>query len=254
MTDLHCHILHDIDDGPGSLEEALALCRLALDNRIEHAAATPHIRASRADSAFLELRDLRLAELKKALADDGIPLALYPGAEVLIKDQTDTAAPLAPLTLHHSRYLLTEFPRADPGPSRLSELIAQIQSRGLIPIIAHPERYMYFQRDPGPLVSLLESGALLQVNASSLCLPRHRAEYRLAAALVRAGAADFLATDAHSVDFRPNNLLELLATISENIDYDYLDTLVNRNPERVLNDRSIDTGTRKTIDFRRLKH
>lgn len=253
MIDLHCHLLHCIDDGPDSLEEAVALCRLALDNRIVQAVLTPHIRAARADADFLELRDSRIDELKKALDDAGVALRLYPGAEVLIADDTDFAANLVPLTINHSRYLLMELPRSDPGFHMVLKQIKMLRSQGFIPILAHPERYPYFQRNLTLLSSIRESGALLQVNAASLYQPHRKAEYRAAATLLRARAADFLASDAHSVAFRPNNLLEMLGSLPDNIDYDYLDLLVNQNPECVLNDRSIETSTRKTIDFRRLK-
>jgi protein-tyrosine phosphatase len=253
MIDLHCHLLHHIDDGPDSLEEAVALCGLALDNRIEQAALTPHIRAARADAAFLELRDSRIDELKKALDDAGVALRLYPGAEVLIADDTDFTADLVPLTINHSRYLLTELPRSDPGFHVVQKQLEKLRSQGFVPILAHPERYPYFQRNLTLLGSIRESGVLLQVNAASLCQPYRKAEYRAAATLLRTRAADFLATDAHSVAFRPNNLLEMLGSLPESIDYDYLDLLVNQNPECVLNDEQIDNDFQKSLSLRGFK-
>jgi tyrosine-protein phosphatase YwqE len=51
----------------------------------------------------------------------------------------------------------------------------------------------------------------------------------------------FLATDAHSAAFRPNNLLDMLGRLSQDIDYDYLDAMVHRNPDAVLQDKDLYT-------------
>jgi protein-tyrosine phosphatase len=250
MTDLHCHILHDMDDGPAGLESSLALCRMATHNHIERVAATPHITDLNETDAFLIKRGERLEELKGSLAVSGIKIELFPGAEVLVNDGLPGTSYLSRLTLNHSRYLLVEFPPAGLNPHTIYRCITDIQNSGLIPILAHPERYAVFQRDGTLLNPLLQSGALLQIDAASLRPSRNRAEYRLAREMVRHHAASFIATDAHSVDNRPNNLLELIGTLSTEIDFDELDALVSRNPDAVLQDKVLDTRGRRFVQKR----
>ena len=247
MTDLHCHILHDIDDGPGSLNESLELCRIASCNQIERIVTTPHVAEFSMIENFLRKREERLGELRRALIQLDMKLELYPGAEVLINDEIFRTDRLSLLAINHSRYLLVEFPHTGLSTNKLKNYIAEIENRRLIPILAHPERYTYFQHDYEILNILLQNGALAQVNASSLCMPGNRAEHRLAGELVRQRAASFLATDAHSVQFRPNNLLEMLSRLALNIDFDYLDAMVNINPNHVLQDKVLDTGERRNI-------
>jgi protein-tyrosine phosphatase len=240
MTDLHCHILHDIDDGPATLGESVDLCRIAWDNHIERIVATPHITAVPGMDDFLKTRDARLDELKKALVKLDIRVDIFAGAEVYVTDEMIMTRCLEQLTLHHSRYLLAELPQTETRLPQLMGYLDTIKSRRLIPIIAHPERYVYFQRDNDMLNILLDRGALLQVNAASLCRPGDRAIYNLAKKIVRSRAASFLATDAHSVVYRPNNLLHMLSCISDlDIDFDYLDALVNLNPNIVLQDKTL---------------
>lgn len=247
MTDLHCHILHGMDDGSSGLEESLELCRIAFDNRIEHIVATPHISEAGQAESFLRKRNEKLTELREALALRNIRVELHPGAEILAGDGLLSDPDLRKLTINGSRYLLVEFPWADLDGQTLLRHLAAIRGQGLAPIIAHPERYLYFQRDYGFVNLLLEQGVLFQVNAPALFRPASRAEGRLARELVRRKAASFLATDAHSVDYRPNNLLDMLGAASSLLEYDGLDCMVSRNPELVLRDGDLAAEDRAPI-------
>src|SRR2546421_12695894 len=86
MLDLHCHILPGIDDGAASLDEALAMARLCVQDGITHIAATPH--------CHKRLRLLRpdilpqVADLNDALARAGLPLKILPGSEIQVIDTT----------------------------------------------------------------------------------------------------------------------------------------------------------------------
>ena len=252
MTDLHCHVLHDIDDGPADLNASINLCRIAWNNQIERIVATPHITEFNKVDDFLRKREERLEDLRKALVKCDMRLELYPGAEVLVNAEAFHTDCLSHLTINQSRYLLVEFSYSGLNVKRLSSFMEGFQNCGLIPIIAHPERYQLFQHDCETLNSLLEKGAVLQVNASSLCMSGNRAENKLARELVRQRAVAFLATDAHSVQSRSSNLLDMLSCISLDIGFDYLDEMVNLNPNTVLQDKVIDTSPGRQIKKSRI--
>ena len=252
MTDLHCHILHGIDDGPADLAGSLELCRIAWNNNIERIVATPHVAESENPDAFLEKRGARLSELRAALAQYGMPVEVFAGAEVSLAGGPPGACPNR-LTLNGSRYLLAELPASELSLTAACQRMVELRKCRLVPIVAHPERYTFFQRDHKRLNALLEAGALLQVNAGSLCRPERGAVRRLAREIVLSGAASFLATDAHSASTRPNRLLSYLSAIEEEVDFDYLDALVNVNPESVLKDRTLPNGVPRRIGGKQSK-
>ena len=127
MTDLHCHILHDIDDGPDNLNESLELCRIALDNQIDRIVATPHFNEFQEADNFLKKRSGRLNELRRALEALDMSIELYPGAEVLVCDEVFRAGCLSRLTINESRYLLVEFPYAGLNLNKLSKYMKRNQ-------------------------------------------------------------------------------------------------------------------------------
>jgi protein-tyrosine phosphatase len=251
VIDLHCHILHDIDDGPADLAESVELCRIAQSNNIERIVATPHFAMAESIDGFIETRAARLAELKTALAQNAVKVELFAGAEVFVTEALLSAGCLNLLTINGSRYILIEFPYTGLRLPELNHYMAIIQSCGLIPIIAHPERYAFFQHDDEMLNTLLAGSALLQVNAGSLCRPGYKAVSSLANEIVRCKAASFLATDAHSVSSRPNHLLDMLNAMPTDIEFDYLDALVNSNPKNVLQDKTVDAGVGRRLHCRR---
>ena len=77
MIDLHCHILPELDDGSQSLEESLAMARMAVNSGVRAMAATPHCMGERAEEVYGTWSLLR-----QALEETGVPLKLYPGMEI----------------------------------------------------------------------------------------------------------------------------------------------------------------------------
>src|SRR6476620_6243849 len=82
MLDLHCHILPGVDDGAGSLDEALAMARFCARDGITHITATPHCNRQyhwlRADILP------RVARLNEELATADIALTVLPGSEIQV--------------------------------------------------------------------------------------------------------------------------------------------------------------------------
>ncbi len=132
-----------------------------------------------------------------------------------------------------------EFPCAGLRQNSLKRYLEEIRNRALVPIIAHPERYRYLQKEPELAQVLFQEGALFQVNADSLCRGSGRAQFKLAKEMVNRGLVSFLATDAHGLDFRPNDLLEQLLCLSKKVRTDEIGAMLNENPELVLQNREI---------------
>ena len=206
MIDLHFHALPGIDDGPESLEAAVALCRRAAEEGTTHIVATPHVLREPWLNEEPEARAALLAALNAALG--GTPEVL-PGCELMftldileLVDQGD-AGPV--IGLNGSRTLLVEFA---PGyvPREAASLLRELVLAGRVPVVAHPERNLVFQRDPERLFDLLEKGALAQVTAASLLGEAGRSAQAFAEDLMNAKAVHFVASDAHNLTTRPPRL------------------------------------------------
>jgi len=242
LTDIHCHILHDMDDGPKRLEEAVELLYMAQKHGIDKIVLTPHIHHLCQIERFLEKRARQMEELNRAVRCYGIALRLFPGAEVKLSDDMFYAENLYRLSIHESKYILVEFPYENIAPKRLIRYVDELLFQGLVPIVAHPERYAYFRRDIGLAQFLMERGVLYQINAASLQGMEGKAERKLSWNFIRNGLASFLASDAHSVAYRPNSVLDRGAL--REIEFDQFQRLLEENPGRVLRDQSIEREER----------
>jgi protein-tyrosine phosphatase len=186
----------------------VALCRVGLNKKLPKC-GNPHITIL-AKGRLSSETGPELEELRHELDRLDLGIELYPGAEVFVTDDIFYADGLNRLAVNHSRYLLVEFPYSGLGLNSLAEYIREIQGQGLVPVIAHPERYEYFQKNYELVNILAHRGALYQINADSLCRRANKREYKLAGEMFARNMASFLATDAHSARERPNNLLEMI--------------------------------------------
>jgi protein-tyrosine phosphatase len=97
-------------------------------------------------------------------------------------------------------FTLLEFNwKAEMYPPDAPELVAWLNSRGLTPIVAHPERHGFFAGSPGRLRALIAAGAWLQVTVDSLLGNHGRDPEAAGEALLRAYPEAVLATDAHNL-------------------------------------------------------
>ncbi len=242
MVDLHCHILHGIDDGARSLDESVHLCRIAVHNSIQTAVVTPHLIHPENVEEFISLRDRRIDELRNALAKENIPLELVPGAEVFVNDDIFYAPVLDSATLGGTKYMLIEFDFNGLNINRIIKYVNEIASRGYYPIIAHPERYRFIQQNYDIANHLADMGVLFQLNSSSLAGLGGIESRELAYAMAASGMASFIGSDAHSVAHRPNNLLEQRDMFPVTIDYDTYDRLMGRNALTILAGQPLERG------------
>lgn len=232
MIDLHCHILPGLDDGSESFEESLEMAAMAAGHGIRHIAATPHCVTGSA-------RDVTggVAMLQELLQEEGIPVRLYPGMEIF--GTYDTARLLRHnrlLTLNGSRYPLIEFSFYSDGEEE-TDILQSVIDAGFTPLVAHPERYDYICREPELVNRWKKMGCLFQVNRGSLLGRYGYSAQQMAMALVRRGFATVVATDAHSPVVRTPRAKDVYELLVESVSPIAADMLMNRNPQRILNDQ-----------------
>lgn len=196
ITDLHCHILPALDDGPETIEEALAMARLLTEGGVATVVATPHAKEVEAIGGREALHQ-RVASFQQALQAAEIPLSVVVGAEhLLLPDLVGHVEQGKAITLNGSRYLLIELDFIH-FPLYTEQAIFDLRLRGVVPVLAHPERQAVLQRQPHRLHRLARMGVLFQVTGASLLGVFGRHAKRTAEALIKEGLAHAIATDAH---------------------------------------------------------
>lgn len=229
MIDLHSHILPDLDDGARSLGEALDMARMAVDSGITVMVATPHCAHDRAREVQ-ESWEL----LCEALRENEIPLKLLPGMEIF--GTSDTVRLLKEgklLTLNGSRYPLVEFDFHSTGDEE-TLVLRSLRKAGYRPVVAHPERYSYVQRNPRLINQWFRMGCLLQVNRGSL-LGRFGVQAQaMGVELVERGFATVVATDAHSARVRTPWMRDIREILSREVSPQCARALLLDNPKKIL--------------------
>ncbi len=215
MIDLHAHVLPGLDDGPPTLAAALEQARAAVARGTQTITATPHV-----DHTFglgPERIHAELALLRRALADEEIPLDVRQGGEISLARVAELDdAFLRGVALGGSPWLLVEVPFS-PRADDLEPLVTDLQRRGHQVLLGHPERSAALQRDPAPLARLVAAGALAQVTAGSLLGAFGSPVRRFALSLVREGLVQVAASDTHDAHNRPPGPGATLAEAAEDL-------------------------------------
>jgi protein-tyrosine phosphatase len=235
VIDLHCHVLPGVDDGPATLAEAVAMCRLAAADGCSVLIATPHQR----HPSFPELSRRRLEQAWRELVEalDGAPEVRL-GAEVRVDSEllAELDVPASEvLPLAGGRYLLLELPRAEQRPAP-EELVHELLVGGWRPVLAHPEVIPWLAPDLDRLATLVAAGALLQVTAAALLGDFGRHPRDNAWRMVDAGVVHFVASDAHSTSWRPPGLSAVHGLLERRAGTAVARQLLLDNPARVLAD------------------
>ncbi|GAC1347572.1 MAG: protein tyrosine phosphatase [Ktedonobacteraceae bacterium] len=202
MIDVHLHILPGVDDGPGNLDDSLSLARSLVQEGVRTAVATPHYNEDYPRRSANEIYE-RVQSLQQTLDRHAIPLRLLAGHEALIKPGLVEDIQLGRLsTLNGSRYLLLELWNSMWLPET-ERVIFELRAFGVVPVLAHPERYHVIQQDSDRLRALLEQGVLTQLTAGSLVGLQGNTVRKCAETLMKRGLVNCIASDAHGPGRRP---------------------------------------------------
>jgi protein-tyrosine phosphatase len=215
LIDIHCHILHGIDDGPESRDESLAMARRAVGDGIHTIVATPHTLNGRYTNHIQDIA-ARVAGLREALSENHIDLTVHEGADVrLCPGMLELMKSGHAGTIKNAgKYMMIELPSQALPPGVRDEIFS-MKLNGITPIISHPERNPAIQRDIAILYDLVRMGALSQVTAMSVLGDFGGAAMRCAEVLLTHRLAHVIASDAHSAEDRPPVLSEAVEAAGE---------------------------------------
>ena len=194
--DIHSHLIPGIDDGSPDLDTSLRLIRGLAELGYKKLITTPHINADLfPNTPETILSGQRVVEA--ALREQRIDISFHAAAEYLLDDGFVRAlAEGQPLLTLKDHLVLVELSFAVPAIN-LKDMLFQLQLKGYQPILAHPERYLYFGANKGWYDTIREAGCLFQLNLLSFIGYYGKDAKKLADHLLKKRYFDFLGTDLH---------------------------------------------------------
>ena len=213
--DIHAHILPAVDDGAKDVETAMELLEMFKDQGITNIVATPHFYPD-IDNAeeFTNLVKKAYEQLKNAIAHKDLP-NIFLGCELRYFSGIGKSQAIKQFVIQGTNYLLLELSYGAPITKTVLQDIIDIGERqGLVPILAHIERY---SKVPGfkKLLKLISDGyALSHINASAVV---SKEEIKICEKLIKGGYVSYLASDTHSINHRPPQIKQALDIITDRI-------------------------------------
>jgi protein-tyrosine phosphatase len=226
VIDLHSHLLPAVDDGSRSVEQSVKVLQEMASQGVTDLCLTPHLPAARAEAGPPVAHGRAFQALNAAAPP--VP-RLHRGAEVMLDRPITRPVALARnVTLAQSRYILVEFPRLVAQETVVNAL-TQVLQQGLIPLLAHPERYSCCS--PDAVRHWRALGARMQVDATTLLASQARGQR--ARQLVAEGLADILAGDNHGDD---RTVASGARFLQAQDGAEQVELLVVKNPAAILQD------------------
>lgn len=213
MTDLHTHILPGMDDGARTPEDSLTLLRLQRDQGVDTVVLTPHFYRDRErPEHFFQRRTEAVARLDEAIERlseeerSSLPRRIL-GAEVAWRPNLPDWDELPRFCIGNTQNLLLELPFTPWNDQLIRQIYDMVGRTGIMPVIAHLERYLKIQR-PELIREVLSLDVPVQISSDSFLHPMTRGT---GLKMLKRGQAHLLASDCHNATTRSPNLAMALA-------------------------------------------
>ena len=239
MIDFHTHILPNIDDGSRSIDETFNLIKEAKEVGFDGIILTSHYIENFYETDVPE-RDVWVKAISENLGAKGIDTDLYLANEIYISENMmGLLEQQKASTINNSCYVLFELP-LNEEPLNLYDVIYSLQENKLIPILAHPERYSFVQKEPELIYDLIEKGCLMQANYGSIIGQYGvKAEY-IVKKFLENNMIHFLGSDVHRQNSIYPKIPFALEKIKEIVGEEKLEELTTINPKLVLANKKIE--------------
>lgn len=216
LVDMHCHVLPNVDDGPSSMDSAVAVLIEAYRQGIRTMIATPHYHPGRYQVRGEQVME-KLAQLQAEIEREKIGIKLYPGQECYyFSGLMDALREKEALTLAGSEYVLVEF-SPETQFSEIERAVREFEMSEYRMIIAHFERYECLFNRQERLEELKEHGALLQLNFDVLLVKDSLFRHFPWRAYLKNGIIDFLGSDSHSLRVRPLRVAQAVEWMEKHV-------------------------------------
>ena len=262
MIDLHNHILPGLDDGAEVLEESIEMCRISFRDGIRTIVATPHILPgiyeNNRPTILAKVQELNEAIKKFGVRSSGFGVKNLDTITQLPNDSITELEILPGADIHFSfdllqryengeivavndlgRYLMVEF-EFQGIPYKAEEALFQLLTKGIVPIISHPERNFEIGHNPKRYYEMVRMGCLGQVTAMSLTGEFGPEIRQIAEKLIKKRLLHIIASDAHSTGRRPPILSSGVKAAEKIVGKKEAQKMVTEYPQAILEGRKPD--------------
>ena len=242
MIDFHTHILPNIDNGSRNIEETFNLIKEAQKAGFEGIVLTSHYKEGYYETDTPE-REVWVNAISENLKAKGIDIKVYLANEIFITDNMMQLLEEGKAsTINNTCYVLIDLP-LDEEPMNLYQVIYSLQENKLIPVIAHPEKYEFIQKEPEFVYELIEKGCYMQANYGSMLGQYGRKAQIIARKLFENNSIHFLGSDVHRQNTIYPKMSEALEEIASIIGTERLEKLTTTNPKLALANKRIEMDT-----------
>lgn len=240
FADIHSHVLFGLDDGAKTIDESVAMLRIAEEVGTTDIVASPHANGHfRFDVPVVEERIAELSTRTEVRIHFGCDFHLQ------VDNIEDAVAHPEKYTIDHGIYLLVEFP--DLSIFRgVEEVFTRLLDAGMVPIITHPERNRELRERIDDIAEWVDLGCGVQVTAASHLGLFGKPAKAAANELLRRGLTHFIASDAHNTTSRSPNLRNVYDLLADEWGEERIRPLFVDNPHAVLRSEPIDVDLPNT--------
>ena len=238
MIDFHTHVLPNIDDGARNIDETFNLLVEAKQAGFEAIIATSRYMENYYETDTPE-KEVLINLIYQHLKKYNLGIKIYLGNEIylssnIIKLLEEGKAS----TINDTSYVLFELP-INTEPENLYEMINEMRKCKLVPVLAHPEKYTFIQKEPELLYNLISEGVLMQVNYGSIVGESGKKAQLLVEKMYENNMVHLLGTDVQRSSTIYNQIPEILEILENYIGEEKLEQLTTINPKLVLKNKRI---------------
>lgn len=242
MIDLHSHILPGIDDGAKEMAVTMNMLQIAVKDGIKKIAATPHFYTGYYENTYEDVYKL-VKKINGIAKKKEIDIDVIPGQEVFLDKHTLEFYKQGVIRgIGETKYMLIELPM-ESMPKDALNIIYELRIEGVIPIVAHPERYDYIIEKPSRINDFIEEGCFFQINSGSISGIFGKRIQNTSRIFIQYGVCNFIASDAHSTGMRSPKMKETLERV-KSLNHVLYENVVS-NAEKLLNNFEIHSRAEK---------
>lgn len=236
--DIHNHSMFAVDDGAGSMEESLEMLQMAYDDGVRTIVLTPHAHYRRGRATPEDIRE-KVALLQDEVKERCPGLCLYPGNELYYDSAMPDRIEYGEVCrMADTNYVLVEFSESVEFPS-MKKGFHEILCLGVMPILAHIERYACLREKKQRIAELWEMGVYFQANASGVMGLQSGKEKKFLKWVLQKGYLHFIASDAHDTKERMPLLSECAAYVQKKYGEGLASEFFSENPKKLLTNEGI---------------
>jgi protein-tyrosine phosphatase len=195
FTDIHSHLLPGIDDGAQEFDDTVYLIDQLQSFGFSKFVTTPHTFTGFWDNTMEGILK-KEAETKAKLNEKGLSCNLSAASEYLLDHHFLSLVQKKEILTVKDNYVLVEMSYLN-APIHLYDILFEIQVAGYKPILAHPERYLFYHKNLGEYEKLKNAGCSLQLNLLSTVGYYGKSVTEIAEKLMERDLIDFVGSDVH---------------------------------------------------------